>query len=376
MRGEGGESAILFAEGPDFYAEVESRAAPALRDAAVLVGGDPSKRGKVLSLNAQARLGGAAKGMGMAEALASCAGALWLPTNMKRYREASGALVNFLRGLFDAVEKASLGSAYAEIHGQTGALEAGVAERLFPRASAELGLPLRVGVGPSKFLARLAAEEAGVGAVYRVTRSQVASFLAPLPVTRLPRVGAKTAARLAELGVHRVAEVLELGPARLEEEFGNHGLRILEMARGQDRSPVRVAALPKTLGRETTLVEPTSEIHILAAELEQLAESVTAGLERQGLRAGRVAVRLVDRLGVITTRSVTLPEPALGGTVFQVALDLLQRGHDPASPHRGLGLTVAGLVEAAGEERQLDLFGRGRSAELLKDLGGGSEGLE
>jgi len=375
MRGQRGESAILFAEVPDFYAEVESRAAPALRGAPVLVGGDPAKQGRVLSLNSEARRAGVEPGMPMAAALASCPEATWLPTNMKRYREASGAFVNCLRGVFDEVEKASLGSAYADIHGEDGTPER-VAERLLPRASAELGLPLRVGIAPSKFLARLAAEEAGVGAVYRVPHAEVAPFLAPLPVSRLPRVGVKTAARLAALGARRVSEVLELGPALLEEEFGNHGLRILEMARGQDRSPVRVAGLPKSIGRETTFPGPIGEFQPLAAEVEKLAESVTAALEREGLRAGRVALRLLGAEGATTTRSVTLHEPALGAEVSRVALDLLHRGHDPAFPHRGLGITVAGLIEAVGEERQLDLFGRPGQESRLKDPDRESEGSE
>ena len=375
MRGERGESAILFAEVPDFYAEVESRAAPELRGAPVLVGGDPAKRGRVLSLNAEARRAGVERGMEMAAALASCPEAAWLPTNMKRYREASGALVNCLRGVFDEVEKATLGSAYAEVHGEAGTPER-VAERLLPRAGAELGLPLRVGIAPSKFIARLAAEEAGVGAVYRVRHAEIASFLAPLPVARLPKVGAKTAARLADLGARRVADVLELGAARLEEELGNHGLRILEMARGQDRSPVRVAALPKSIGRETTFPEPTAEFARLAAEAENVAESVAAALDRQGLTAGRVALRLIATRGAATTRSVTLREPALGAReIYRVALELLLRSHDPEVPHRGLGITLAGLRRAAGEDRQLDLFGARGTEGRLKDPDRGSEGF-
>jgi DNA polymerase-4 len=194
-------------------------------------------------------------------------------------------------------------------------------------------------------------------------------------VARLPKVGAKTAARLADLGARRVADLLELGAARLEEELGNHGLRILEMARGQDRSPVRVAALPKSIGRETTFPEPTAEFARLAAEAEKVAESVAAALDRQGLTAGRVALRLIATRGAATTRSVTLREPALGAReIYRVALELLLRSHDPGVPQRGLGITLAGLRQAAGEDRQLDLFGPRRGTEgRLKDPDRGSE---
>ena len=117
MKGEGAESAILFAEVPNFYAEVERRAAPDLRGCPILVGGDPGKRGRVQSASAEARQAGVTHGMGMAAALEICPRAVRLPTNMKRYREVSGALATCFRGIFDEVETAGLGSVYADEHG-------------------------------------------------------------------------------------------------------------------------------------------------------------------------------------------------------------------------------------------------------------------
>lgn len=357
MKGGGAESAILFAEVPDFYAEVERRAAPELRGCPILVGGDPGKRGRVQSLSFEARDAGVVHGMAMDSALELCPGAVRVPTNMKRYREASGALVTYLRGIFDEVETATLGSVYAEIHGG-GAMPERIAERLLPRAAAELDLPLRVGIAPSKFLARLAAEEAGAGAIYRLRGADTSAFLAPLPVSRLPRVGAKTAARLREIGADTVGEVLALGASVLEAELGNHGLAILEMARGQDRSPVRVAAHPQSIGREATFSVPCAEPEQEAETIGRLAISLANAMERQGLRAGRVALRLFGVDGATTTRSITLGgEIAEAREIYRVGLDLLQRGGTAGRVHRGLGITLAGLKRMGGDERQLDLFG-------------------
>jgi DNA polymerase-4 len=361
VKGEGAESAILFAEVPNFYAEVERRAALDLRGCPILVGGDPGKRGRVQSASAEAREAGVTHGMGMAAALEVCPRAARFPTNMKRYREVSGALVTCFRGIFDEVETAGLGSVYADVHGgaQTGEQ---VAEEWLRRVGAELGLPFRAGIAPSKFLARLAAEEASIGAVYRLGRADTGVFLGPLSVSRLPRVGDKTAARLRKIGVETVSDVLALGASTLEAELGNHGLAILEMARGQDRSPMRVAGQPQSIGRKTTFAEPSADPEKLSDALSQLAASLGATLERQGLRASRVALRLLAPDGVTTTRSTTLEDPiAQGQAIYRVGRGLLDRDGGSRQLQRGLGITLAGLKRIGAEERQLDLFAqRGR----------------
>ena len=354
MSGDGAESAILFAEVPDFYAEVERRSRPELEGRPILVGGDPGKRGRVQSLSAEARDAGVHHGMAMQRALELCPGAVRLPTDMRRYREVSGALVSCLRGLFEAVETAGLGSAYADVHGGSDA-PVRAAEPLVPLVRAELGLPLRVGIAPSKFLARLAAEEAGPGSVYRLRGSDTADFLGPLPVSRLPRVGSKTGARLAALGARTVGEILELGASVLESELGNHGLAILEMARGQDRSPMRVARYPQSVSRAETLAEASADLEVLGARLERLAVALAADLARQGLGARRVALRLVGAAGATETRSVTLGR-RIGNVeeIHRTSRQLLERGE--AELRRGLALVLAGLGPMDGDDRQLELF--------------------
>ena len=354
--GPGAESAILFAEVPDFYAEVERRTSPSLLGRPVLVGGDPRKSGRVQSLSREARDAGAAQGMAMAVALQACPGAVRVPTDMRRYREASGDLAACLRGFFDEVESAGLGAAYADVHRELDVSDEGVGA-LLARAGAELRLPLRAGIAPSKFLARLAAEEAGSGAVYRLRGAETAAFLAPLPVERLPRVGAKTALRLRELGARSIGDVLRLDAGLLEEALGNHGLTILEMARGHDRSPVRVARTPQSIGREKTFDEPSADPDVLTAHLGELAGSLAAALERRGLRAGRVALRLFGAGGATTTRSITLGEQVSSAEdILRIGRDLLRRGSGQQDAHRGLGMTVAGLQRCHGEDPQLDLF--------------------
>ena len=356
MKSGAGEPMILFAEVPNFYAEGERRAAPALDERPFLVGGDPVKRGKVQSATPDARRMGVADGMAMEAALQLCPDAVRVTTNMKGYREASGALVTFLTHAFEEVETRRLGTAFAQLKGRSSELEVLVAG-LVSRAAADLSLPLRVGVAPSKFLARLAAESVGDQGVCWLPGAEVVNFLAPLPVACLPGAGQKTEQRLAELGATTVGQVLALGPELLGREFGNHGLAILEAAQGRDRSPMRVAAQPRSMGREVTFPEPTREAAALREALEKLAASLASALERQGLRAERLAVRLARGDGSVITRSSTPKGGCCSASeIAHLGHELFQRGDEAGKLYRGLGLTVGGLSQEGARRRQLDLF--------------------
>ena len=350
MKGAGAEPAILFVEVPDLYAEVERRNAPSLLGLPVLVGGDPRKSGRVQSLSQEARDAGVVHGMAMAMALEACPNAVRVPTEMRRYREASGDLVACLRGFFGEVESAGLGAAYADVRRELAASDEGVGA-LLARAGTELRLPLRAGIAPSKFLARLAAEEADRGTVYRLRGAQTAGFLASLPVERLPRVGTKTAVRLRELGAQTVGEVSRLDAGLLEEALGNHGLTILEMARGQDRSPVRVARTPQSIGREKTFDEPSADVAVLTAHLEELAVFLSAGRARRGGGGGGAG----GGGGPATLRSRGRDDDTLdypGGKHFQ------RRGDPPDRPR-----SVAARERLAGPPQGRRNDPRGPSAQ-------------
>jgi len=352
VSGEGGGPAILYAEVPGFYAEVERRENPGLRGRAVVVGGHPRKRGLVQSASPEARVAGIREQMPMQQALDLCPQAVRIKTDMKRYREASLGLAVCLRRIVEELEPAGFGAAYVDADARHGRPEA-LAGRLIEAARDELGLPLRVGVAPSKFLAKLAAEEAGEAGIRRIERPEVDAFLRPLPISRLPRVGQKTEQKLAKLGVVTIGDVLAIDRAELEAALGNHGLTILEIASGLDRSRVRVARHPASMSRELTLTG-TGRI---GDALRPIATQLENALERHGLRARRVALKLRFGDQTTATRSTTLGETVSSAAeIYSAAVQLLERIGAPGEGVRAVGLTLAGLAVVGREEQQLDLF--------------------
>jgi DNA polymerase-4 len=353
---EASEPSILYAEVPDFYAEVERLLDPGLESKMILVGGDPGKRGKVQSASVEARARGVRAGMPMETALALCAEAMRRPTDMPRYREVHGRLDVCLRRIEPAIESVALGSVYLEA-AHPGVSPEDRAEQLVAAVGSELGLPLRVGIGPTRLIARLAAMQAGQVGVLRVTARGAAVFLAPLPVTSLPRVGAKAEARLAELGAQTIGDVVALGRVVVERALGARGRAIIEMAEGRDDSRVRAVRHPRTISREATLGRAYPGTDDLSECLRRLAGALEKQLVRSGLRAGRIALRVRFTDQTHSTRSLTLGDRVDDGTILLGrALELLGRIDVGARHVHGLGLTVAGLAAAGRIDAQLELF--------------------
>lgn len=349
--------AILFGEVACFYAEVERADDPTLEGHAIIVGGDPHKRGLVQAASSEALAAGVTTDLTVLEALKLCPHARATRTNMRRYREVSRQLFACLRRGFDWLEPYGLGAAYFDVTG-AGDPPEGIAQGLRSLVADELGLPLRVGIASGKFLARLAAQEAGPPGWFRIPSSGEADFLSPFPVTRLEGVGEKTAATLAELGAERIGELIEIGPGPLQEALGTHGLRVHAYAAGRDDRPVRAARHPQSVSREATLTE-TRDLDVLAVQLQELAASLEAELRSQRLSASRVIlkVRFADR--VTTTRSQTLTAPiASAAGIQQVAVRLLARTQAGSRPSRGLGIQLGRLQHEGEGDRQLDLFPR------------------
>ena len=355
-----GRPAILYAEVPSFYAAVERARDPALRGRPVVVGGDPRKRGQVQSASSDALEAGVMAGMPMLEALERCPRAKMIKTDMKRYRQVSKLFKACLREVVDALEPSGLGAAYLDCGldaGRLGLDPEQTAARLTERVAEALGLPVRVGVATVKFLAKLAAERAGEGGVVRVPAGGEAAFLRPLAVGCLPGVGPRTVSSLAAMGAHRVGDLLALDSADLEKELGNHGLRILEFARGEDDSRVRAERPPQSLGQEFTFEEDQLDMVVLSERLQRLAQGLENGLVRQGLCARRVVVKVRYADQETATRRRTQPRPVTSATeIFASALWLLDRTQAGRRPIRLLGVSLVGLLAADQPAPQLDLF--------------------
>ena len=348
--------AVLYLEVADFYAEIERRRSHGLNDRPILVGGDPGKKGKVQSASFEARGTGVSVGMRMREALAICPSAVHVPTDIHHYREAHGQLEVCLQRCFHGLETAGLGAVYAE-HRDPLRPASEKAGEVVEAVRTDLGVPIRVGIGPSKWVASLAVNEVGRSGFAEVLPDQVAAFLHHQPVAHLPRVGTKAVQRLREMGAGTIGELLELDPDVLERELGARAEPMMILAQGHDPRPVRVADQPQTLSRGESLSALSSADPEIRSCLSRLAQAVASLLVRRGLKARRLSLRVRFEDQALATRSLTLPETSDQPEILEeAALDLLTRIGSDRAALRSVALTVGGLSAPVRPDPQLDLF--------------------
>jgi DNA polymerase-4 len=195
----------------------------------------------------------------------------------------------------------------------------------------------------------------------------VPAFLAPLPVGRLPGVGAVMEAKLARLGIATCADLRAIGGDALAERFGRWGRRLHELSLGIDERAVQPERPSLQVSAEDTF-ERDLPLDALGPHLHRLAAKAWAGYQRERERhPERVARTVVLKLKTsdfrVLTRSVTRAVPPPDeGAVADIASALRDRVQLPADTvFRLAGVGLAGFVDGDLAQAQRDMFGPGRS---------------
>ena len=338
-----------------FFAAVEQRDKPSLRGKPVIVGG-VGLRGVVSTASYEARRFGVGSAMAMSEARRRCPHAAFLAGRFDAYRRASGIVMGLLRELSPLVEPLSLDEAFVDLAagGERPMDDASLvvlAEGLRARVEAATGgLTASVGLGSSKFIAKVASELAKPDGLLLVVPGTEVATIAPLPARAIPGVGPATMERLSRLGVRTVADLQQLSVAELVRELGKAGgehLRALAWA--DDDRPVEPERETKSISVEDTFERDLADAAVLGGIADRQAAQVVRRLAAAGLFARTVTVKVRWPDFSSVTRSRTLD----GATdrievVARVAGDLLD-GLDTAGGVRLLGVGVSGLVEVAQE---------------------------
>lgn len=267
-----------------FYAAVEMRDDPSLREVPLAVGG-AGGRGVVTTCNYKARAFGVRSAMPGSEARRLCPGLVTVPTDMARYQAASKQVMAILRELTDLVEPLSLDEAFldvSEITDHKGSATL-MARYLRERIRKEVGITVSAGVAPNKFLAKIASDWQKPDGLFVIRPEDVDRFVRALPVEKLFGVGQVTAAKLHALGVETCGDIQAVGPQVLVDRFGKQGYRLHEMAYGRDERPVVVSRIAKSVSVERTFSQDLPD----RAACESVLAALVADLSRRLARKAR-----------------------------------------------------------------------------------------
>lgn len=320
-----------------FYASVEKRDRPELRDVPVIVGG--GKRGVVTTACYIARLYGVGSAQPMFKALKACPDAVVIKPDFAKYKAASAAIFGAVRELTPLVQTLSLDEAWIDLAGTerlNGGPPALQLVRLQKRIEDETGLTVSIGLATNRFLAKIASElDKPRG--FSVIGSEAQALLAPKPVGVLPGVGPVFRKTLQSDGFATVGDLAAADVRDLIRRYGETGLRLHDLAHGRDARSVNPAHERKGMSAETTFNEDLTAAADLEAELWPLCEKLASKARRDGVASRVVMLKLRRTDFRIVTRRITLPEPV------QTARALFAAGRELMAPELGIPYRLIGI---------------------------------
>jgi DNA polymerase-4 len=345
-----------------FYATVEKRDRPELRDEPVIVGG--GKRGVVTTCCYIARTYGVRSAMPMFKALRACPHAVVIKPDFTKYRFESRRIMEMLQTLTPLVQPLSLDEAWLDLSGTeriNHGFPALVLARMQKRIEDETGLTISVGLAANKFLAKIASDlDKPRG--FSVIGAEAKDFLRNRPVSILPGVGPAFVKSLEKAGLFTVGEVARADPKNLVTKFGASGLRLSKLAHGEDVRSVNPDQDRKSISAETTFNEDHSRLSELEDRLWPLCEKVALRCRRDAIAGRVVTLKLRASDFRIVTRRRTLPSPTqTARTLFAEGREMLKAEATGQQAFRLIGIGLSDLSEAVATETELFAGGEAKA---------------
>ncbi len=313
-----------------FFAGIEVRDNPTLKNKPVAVGGARAERGVLSTCNYEARKYGLHSAMPTSQALKLCPKLILLPVNMQKYQAASKKLYRIFRQYTPLVEMLSLDEAFLDVSNCQYCKGSAtlIATTLKKRIKKELGLTASAGAAPNKFLAKVASDWNKPDGLYVITPAQVDSFVKKLPVTKIFGVGKVTAEKLHNMQIKTCHDLQQLSLPSLVDKFGKIGNRFYQLCRGIDDREVESESVRKSLSVEETFsrdIQNRDECLVLLPRLIGKLKNRLAPLSSLVIVKQFVKIKFGDfRLTTVERKSNSL-ETSLFCDLFQVGFSRRNR---------------------------------------------------
>jgi len=338
-----------------FFAAIEKRDNPDLKDKPVIVGG--GKRGVVATCCYIARLNGVRSAMPMFKALKACPEAIVVKPRREAYSAASKQIREKFQALTPKVQMLSVDEGFLDLTGTTRVNEAFPARslaRLSREIETDIGITISIGLSENKFLAKTASELDKPRGFALLAKSEAVAMLADKPVGFLHGVGKQLAKKLERDGYRSVAD-LQVAEARdLIRLYGETGLWLHQRSQGIDNRPVRTDGIRKSVSAERTFNDDISDYKLLEDRLWQVCEETAMRAKRNNVEGSTITLKLKSKDFRNLTRSVTIPTPTnLANVLFRYSKPLLERETKQGKAYRLIGIGISHLEDARWDTRDL-----------------------
>ncbi len=342
-----------------FYASVEQRDDPALRGKPVIVGAAPGHRGVVSACSYEARRFGIRSAMPISRAYRLCPQGAYLPVRMDRYLEVSHQVMGILSKWTPHLQQISVDEAFLEMTGTERIfgppLEAG--RRLKAEVRETTGLAISVGIGPNRYVAKLATNKGKPDGLVEVKVGETAAFVVSLPLKGLWGIGEKTLARLAELNIESVARLASMSERELAGLLGKGAAAFFSrISRGEDPGIFAEEPRSHSISSEVTFETDRRDRTGIERAILELCHQVAFRLLEEGWKSKTAVLKLRTHDFTTTTAQRTVGHwISSAEELYEIERSLLASRWDGTAAVRLVGVAASGLERAETRE-QLELF--------------------
>jgi DNA polymerase-4 len=336
-----------------FFVAVERLLDPSLMGKPVVVGGNPDGRGVVAAASYEVRRYGVHSAMPAAEAKRLCSGIIFVHSRHSLYGDYSRRVFRIVEEYTPLIERTSIDEGYLDITG-CGRLfghPMALAEKVKLRIKNELGLSVSIGIARNKLMAKIGSDYVKPDGIIYILPGHEKSFLANLPVEKIPGVGPAVRERLRRYSIRTVDDLARLGEEEMERIFGKHGVVLHKASLGVGSVEFgSTGEAAKSISREHTFSRDTNDLGFLEATLCRLTEGAASSLRAKGLKAKTVTLKLrySDFKTISRSRSFSLPTD-VDSVIFSLLCGLLKSCYKRRTSLRLVGVSLTRLEEGLQE---------------------------
>jgi len=277
-----------------FFAQIEQRDNPGYKNKPLIVGG-PVNRGVVSTASYEARKYGLHSGMPLYKARKLCPEGIYVPVDMEKYLCESRKIRDIFYRFTPLVEPVGCDEAFLDVTGCEKlfgeAIE--IARKIKGAIYEKTNLTSSAGIGPNKFFAKLASNLGKPNGLTVLDNTpDIIEKIRLLPVSSIWGIGRVTEESLAKMGIKTIGEIADTPLEILRLKFKEMGEFMHNMASGIDNREVVPYSEPKSIGRETTLSEDTSEAGKIKSILLNLSQKISSNLAREGYKGKTVTLKI------------------------------------------------------------------------------------
>lgn len=333
---------IIHVDMDAFYASVEQRDNPELKNKPIAVGKPPKKRGVVCAASYEARKFGIKSGMPTALAIKKCPRLIIIEPDFAKYEAVSKELFSIYKIFTNLIEPLSLDECFLDVtKNKLNMTPLEIGKAIKGTIKMELNLTASVGIAPNKLLAKIASDINKPDGLFYLKEEEIENFMKDLEVSKLWGVGEVTFNKLKSLNITTCNELQKLTILELSNLFGVFGETLFYFARGIDNRAVEPERIEKSIGEEKTFITDTDDKQFLAETVKEYARNIVDRLKNGGYKAKTVTLKIKYNDFSVITRSKTLKNATDDfEEIFETANELFIKNYDNKKKVRLIGVSI------------------------------------